>query len=71
MGQMFHPAGTCRIGAANDRMAVVDPTCRVYGVEGLRVVDGSVMPALVCANTNIPIIMIAEKAADLIKASVR
>jgi 5-(hydroxymethyl)furfural/furfural oxidase len=71
MGQMFHPAGTCRIGAANDRMAVVDPTCRVYGVDGLRVVDGSVMPALVCANTNIPIIMIAEKAADLIKASVR
>lgn len=71
VGQMFHPAGTCRIGAADDRMAVVDPACRVYGVEGLRVVDGSVMPALVCANTNIPIIMIAEKAADLIKASTR
>ena len=71
MGQMFHPAGTCRIGAADDRMAVVDPKCRVYGVDGLRVVDGSVMPTLVCANTNIPIIMIAEKAADLIKASAR
>lgn len=71
MGQMFHPAGTCRIGAADDRMAVVDPKCRVYGIDGLRVVDGSVMPALVCANTNIPIIMIAEKAADLIKASAR
>ena len=71
MGQMFHPAGTCRIGTADDRLAVVDPKCRVYGVEGLRVVDGSVMPALVCANTNIPIIMIAEKAADLINASVR
>jgi len=71
MGQMFHPAGTCRIGVANDRMAVVDPECCVYGVDGLRVVDGSVMPALVCANTNIPIIMIAEKAADLIKAAAR
>jgi 5-(hydroxymethyl)furfural/furfural oxidase len=71
MGQMFHPAGTCRIGAAGDRLAVVDPECRVHGIDGLRVVDGSVMPALVCANTNIPIIMIAEKAADLIKASAR
>lgn len=71
MGQMFHPAGTCRIGTADDRMAVVDPKCRVYGIDGLRVVDGSVMPALVCANTNIPIIMIAEKAADLIKTSAR
>lgn len=54
-----------------DRIAVVDPLCRVIGVEGLRVVDGSVMPALVCANTNIPIITIAEKAADIIEASVR
>ncbi|TBR29008.1 MAG: glucose-methanol-choline oxidoreductase [Reyranella sp.] len=72
VGQMFHPVGTCRMGAVRDRMAVVDPTsCRVYGVEGLRVVDGSVMPALVCANTNIPIIMIAEKAASMIKQSVR
>ena len=71
MGQMFHPAGTCRIGTADDRMAVVDPKCRVDGIDGLRVVDGSVMPALVCANTNIPIIMIAEKAAGLIKASAR
>jgi 5-(hydroxymethyl)furfural/furfural oxidase len=71
MGQMFHPAGTCRIGAVHDRMAVVDPSCRVIGVEGLRVVDGSVMPVLVSANTNIPIIMIAEKAADLIKAATR
>lgn len=71
MGQMFHPAGTCRIGAADDRLAVVDPMCRVYGVDGLRVIDGSVMPTLVCANTNIPIIMIAEKAADMIKNSSR
>jgi 5-(hydroxymethyl)furfural/furfural oxidase len=71
LGQMFHPAGTCRIGATHDRAAVVDPSCSVIGVEGLRVVDGSVMPALVRANTNIPIIMIAEKAADLIKASRR
>lgn len=50
---LIEHAGTCRI---DDRMAVVDPACRVYGIDGLRVVDGSVMPALVCANTNIPFI---------------
>lgn len=60
------PAGTCRIGACRR-----DPTCRVHGIDALRVVDGSVMPALVRNNTNIPTIMIAEKAADLIKASAR
>jgi choline dehydrogenase len=58
---VFHPVGTCAIGS------VVDPELRVYGVQNLRVVDGSVMPTIVRGNTNAPIIMIAEKAADMIK----
>jgi 5-(hydroxymethyl)furfural/furfural oxidase len=65
-GSMFHPVGTCRIGAAADRAAVVDPACRVHGIENLRVIDGSVMPTIPRANTNLPITMIAERAADLI-----
>ena len=60
----FHPVGTCRIGATEDPMAVVDPACRVYGVPGLRVVDASVMPTIVRANTNLTAIMIAEKVSD-------
>jgi 4-pyridoxate dehydrogenase len=64
---VHHPLGTCKMGLASDRMAVVDPELRVFGTEGLRVVDGSVMPDLVGANINAPIIMIAEKAADLIR----
>jgi 5-(hydroxymethyl)furfural/furfural oxidase len=68
-GAMFHPSSTCAIGAADDRMAVVDPHCRVYGVEGLRVADASVMPRVVSANTNIPTIMIAERVAEFIRAS--
>jgi len=64
---VHHPLGTCKMGLSSDRTAVVDPELRVFGVDGLRVVDGSVMPDLVGANINAPIIMIAEKAADLIR----
>lgn len=60
----WHACGTCRIGAPNDPEAVVDSDCRVIGVEGLRVVDASVMPAIVSANTNLTTMMIAEKIAD-------
>jgi choline dehydrogenase-like flavoprotein len=64
---IYHPVGTAKMGPYWDPKAVVDPQLRVYGVRGLRVIDGSVMPNQVSANTNAPIIMIGEKGADMIK----
>ena len=68
---IFHPVGTCGMGSAAEPLAVVDSELRVHGIAGLRVVDCSIMPALVSGNTNAPVIMVAEKAADLILAAAR
>ncbi|MDP9157948.1 GMC family oxidoreductase [Caballeronia sp. M23-90] len=68
---IFHPVGTCRMGTDNDPAAVVDSRLRVIGVEGLRVVDASVMPTITSGNTNSPTLMIAERASEMIRADRR
>ena len=65
---VYHPAGSCRMGPADDAMSPLDPQLRVKGVEGLRVADASVMPELVTVNPNITVYMIGERAAELIAA---
>lgn len=67
---VYHPVGTCRMGSDSDPMAVLDPHCRVRGVENLRVVDASVMPSIPRANTHFPVLAIAERAADLMVSNI-
>jgi choline dehydrogenase len=65
----YHPVGTCRMGPESDNQAVVDSRCRVHGVEGLRVIDASIMPDIPAANTNLPTLMLAEHAAASIRSA--
>jgi 4-pyridoxate dehydrogenase len=67
---LHHPVGTCKMGATSDAMAVLDGAFRVRGIDNLRVIDGSAMPRIIRGNTNAPILMMAEKAADLLRARV-
>jgi choline dehydrogenase len=66
---IFHPVGTAKMGPATDPDAVVDAELRVHGLQGLRVVDASVMPTITSGNTNAPVLMIAERAAEWIARS--
>ena len=67
VGTQYHTSGTCKMGPADDPMAVVDQYCRVHGIDGLRVVDTSVMPDVIRANTNCTAVLIAERVADWVK----
>lgn len=62
---IYHPVGTCRMGKDNE--AVVDPQLRVRGIDNLRVIDASILPTVISGNTNLPIMAMAEKAADIIR----
>ena len=62
----YHASCSCHMGRPNDKMAVTDHCARVYGVEGLRIADASIMPSVPCANTNFPTIMVAERVSSLI-----
>jgi choline dehydrogenase len=64
---IFHPVGTCKMGRADDVTAVVDTQLRVRGIEGLRVIDASVMPTITSGNTNAPVMMIAERGSRLVQ----
>lgn len=68
VGGTWHASGTCRMGSPDDGAAVTSPTGRVHGVSGLWVCDASLMPSIPCANTNMPVIMIAERIAEFISA---
>ena len=63
---VYHFVGTCRMGPASDRSAVVDDQLRVHGLQNLRIADASIMPDLPSGNTCVPVLMIAEKAADMV-----
>jgi choline dehydrogenase len=67
-GSVYHPVGTCKMGAADDALAVVDNELKVHGLHALRVVDASIFPNLISGNTHAPVVVVAERAADLILA---
>jgi choline dehydrogenase len=64
---IFHPVGTCKMGRAGDPSAVVDPSLRVRGIQGLRVIDASIMPTITSGNTNTPTVMIAERGSRILR----